>query len=197
MKLTLVPALIALVAAAPACAQSAGDWTVGVGLGWVSPKGDNGLLAGQPTTVDNDMRPTITVEYFPWDNIGIELLAATPFEHTATISGVGTATTKHLPPTLSLVYHIPTAGKITPFVGAGLNYTTFFSEESALGNVKLDDSFGLAVKAGFDVAISDKGALRTEVRWMDIDTDASLNGAYIGTAEIDPVVFGVSYVMKF
>ncbi|MCO5128502.1 MAG: hypothetical protein M9957_14955 [Rhodobacteraceae bacterium] len=55
----------------------------------------------------------------PWNNVGIELLAATPFEHTATISGVGTATTKHLPPTLSLVYHIPTAGKVTPFVGAG------------------------------------------------------------------------------
>ncbi|MCV2863693.1 OmpW/AlkL family protein [Albidovulum sediminicola] len=197
MKLTLASALIALATAAPAFAQSAGDWTVGFGLGWVSPKDDNGLLAGAATSVDNDLRPTITVEYFPWNNVGIELLAATPFEHTATIAGVGTASTKHLPPTLSLVYHIPTAGKVTPFVGAGLNYTTFFSEKSALGNVKLDDSFGLAVKAGFDVAVSDKGALRTEVRWMDIDSDVSLNGTPIGTVNIDPVVFGMSYVMKF
>ena len=197
MKLSLAPALLALMAATPVFAQSAGDWTVGVGVGWVSPKSDNGLLAGAATSVDNDLRPTLTVEYFPWNNVGIELLAATPFEHTATISGVGTATTKHLPPTLSLVYHIPTAGKVTPFVGAGINYTTFFSEESALGVVKLDDSFGLAVKAGFDVAISDKGALRTEVRWMDIDSDVTLDGAPIGTVNIDPVVFGLSYVMKF
>ncbi len=197
MKRTLMSAAIALVAAAPAFAQSAGDWTLGLGLGYVSPKDDNGLLAGAPTTIDEDLRPTLTVEYFPWDNIGIELLAATPFEHTATIAGVGTATTKHLPPTLSLVYHIPTAGSFTPFVGAGLNYTVFFSEKSALGVVKMDDSVGLALKAGVDFALSGKGALRTEVRWMDIDTDVTLGGAPIGTAEIDPIVVGVSYVMKF
>ena len=197
MKPTLAFALLALGAATPALAQSAGDWTVGVGLGLVSPKDDNGLLAGAATTIDENTRPTLTVEYFPWDNIGVELLAATPFKHTATIAGVGTATTKHLPPTLSLVYHIPTAGKLTPFVGAGINYTAFFSEKSALGVVKMDDSVGLAVKAGVDFALSDKGALRTEVRWMDIDTDVSLGGAAIGTAEIDPIVVGVSYVMKF
>ncbi|MEI2808100.1 OmpW/AlkL family protein [Albidovulum sp.] len=197
MKPTLAFALLALGVAAPALAQSAGDWTVGVGFGLVSPKDDNGLLAGAATTIDENTRPTLTVEYFPWDNIGVELLAATPFKHTATIAGVGTATTKHLPPTLSLVYHIPTAGKLTPFVGAGINYTAFFSEKSALGVVKMDDSVGLAVKAGVDFALSDKGALRTEVRWMDIDTDVSLGGAAIGTAEIDPIVVGVSYVMKF
>lgn len=197
MKPTLAFALLALGVAAPALAQSAGDWTVGVGFGLVSPKDDNGLLAGAATTIDENTRPTLTVEYFPWDNIGVELLAATPFKHTATIAGVGTATTKHLPPTLSLVYHIPTAGKLTPFVGAGINYTAFFSEKSALGVVKMDNSVGLAVKAGVDFALSDKGALRTEVRWMDIDTDVSLGGAAIGTAEIDPIVVGVSYVMKF
>ncbi len=193
----LLPIAAALLAAAPAFAQSAGDWTLGLGLGYVSPKDDNGLLAGAATTVDENIRPTITVEYFPWDNIGVELLAATPFKHTATIAGVGTATTKHLPPTLSLVYHVPTAGKVTPFFGAGINYTMFFSEKSALGNVKMDDSLSLALKAGVDFALSDKGAVRTELRWMDIDTDVSLNGAPIGTAEIDPLVVGVSYVMKF
>ena len=197
MKHTIIPAILALAAASPALAQSAGDWTVGIGFGYVSPKDDNGLLAGAATTIDENTRPTITAEYFPRDNIGIELLAATPFKHTATIAGVGTATTKHLPPTLSVVYHVPTAGKITPFFGAGLNYTAFFSEKSALGVVKMDDSFGLALKAGVDFAVSEKAALRTEVRWMDIDTDVSLNGTAIGTAEIDPIVVGVSYVMKF
>lgn len=197
MNRLILPAIFALAAATPAFAQSAGDWTLGLGLGYVSPKDGNGLLAGASTSVDEDIRPTITVEYFPLDNIGIELLAATPFKHTATIAGVGTATTKHLPPTLSVVYHVPTAGKLSPFFGAGINYTTFFSEESALGNVDLDDSFGLAVKAGVDFDVSEKGALRTEIRWMDIDTDVSLNGSPIGTAEIDPIVVGVSYVHRF
>ena len=196
MKKSLLPVLLAL-AAAPALAQSAGDWTVGVGLGYVAPKSDNGLLAGAPTTINENTRPTLTFEYFIQDNLGIELLAATPFKHTATIAGVGTATTKHLPPTLSLVYHFDNGSTVTPFVGAGLNYTAFFSEKSALGPVRMDDSFGLAVKAGFDVKLSEKGALRTEVRWMDIDSDVSLGGAKIGTAEIDPVVFGISYVHNF
>ena len=197
MKLTILPAILALAVAVPAHAQSAGDWTLGLGFGYVDPKDDNGLLAGAQTSVDENIRPTITVEYFPWDNVGIELLAATPFKHTATVQGVGTATVKHLPPTLSLVYHMPTGGNLTPFFGAGLNYTTFFSEKSALGNVKLDDSFGLAVKAGVDFALNEKAALRTEVRWMDIDSDVTLGGAPIGTVEIDPIVVGVSYVMKF
>lgn len=196
MKKSLLPVLLAL-AAAPALAQSAGDWTVGVGLGYVAPKSDNGLLAGAPTTINENTRPTLTFEYFIQDNLGIELLAATPFKHTATIAGVGTATTKQLPPTLSLVYHFDNGSTVTPFVGAGLNYTAFFSEKSALGPVRMDDSFGLAVKAGFDVKLSEKGALRTEVRWMDIDSDVSLGGAKIGTAEIDPVVFGISYVHNF
>lgn len=196
MKKSLLPVLLAL-AAAPALAQSAGDWTVGVGLGYVAPKSDNGLLAGAPTTINENTRPTLTFEYFIQDNLGIELLAATPFKHTATIAGVDTATTKQLPPTLSLVYHFDNGSTVTPFVGAGLNYTAFFSEKSALGPVRMDDSFGLAVKAGFDVKLSEKGALRTEVRWMDIDSDVSLGGAKIGTAEIDPVVFGISYVHNF
>lgn len=197
MKHTILPAILALAVATPAFSQSAGDWTVGLGFGYVSPKDDNGTLAGAPATVGDNTRPTITVEYFPWDNIGVELLAATPFKHSVSLAGTEVATVKHLPPTLSVVYHVPTAGKITPFVGAGLNYTAFFSEKSALGVVKLDDSVGLALKAGVDFALSEKGALRTELRWMDIDSDVTLNGTAIGTAEIDPIVVGVSYVMKF
>ncbi|KCV83159.1 outer membrane protein OmpW [Actibacterium atlanticum] len=183
--------------ALPALAQSAGDWTVGLGLGVVAPKSNNGLLAGQPTTIDNDVRPTITFEYFVRDNIGIELLAATPFEHTATVTGVGTVSTKHLPPTLSVNYHFANDSKFTPFVGAGINYTTFFEESSALGTVSLSDSVGLALHAGLDVAISDKGSLRADLRWIDINSDAYLNGAFIGEAEIDPIVFGLSYIHNF
>lgn len=193
--MVLATAIVSL--AGPLAAQSQGDWTVGIGVGYVDPKSDNGTLAGGATTIDSDTRPTFTAEYFVRDNWGIELLAATPFEHTATIAGVGQATTKHLPPTLSLNYHIPTNSKWKPFVGLGLNYTTFFEESSALGNVEMRDSWGVAANIGVDYAISDAGSLRFNVRWMDIDTDTYLNGAYIGTAEIDPVVVGVSYVHRF
>lgn len=183
--------------AMPALAQSAGDFTVGLGIGVVAPKDNTGLLAGAPSSIDNDLRPTLTFEYFIMDNVGIEVLAATPFEHTVTISGVGTVVTKHLPPTVSVNYHFANDSKFTPFVGAGVNFTTFWDETSALGNVNLDNSWGLALHAGLDVAISDKGALRADLRYVDIDTKATLGGAPIGTANIDPLVFGLSYVHNF
>ncbi len=196
-KIALPITAAVMMAGTGAMAQSAGDWTVGVGFGYVQPKDDNGLLAGAATTIDENTQLTLTAEYFIRDNLGIEILAATPFEHTATIAGVGTATTKHLPPTISLNYHFANSSKVTPFVGVGINYTTFFDTTSALGTVKMEDSFGLALHAGLDYAVSANGAIRADIRWIDIDTEVKLNGAPIGTAEIDPVVLGVSYVHRF
>jgi len=198
---TLVSALALGVAAAsfaaPAVAQSQGDWTFGVGVINVNPKSDNGTLAGAAATIDDNTQLSLTAEYFIRDNLGIELLAASPFEHDIALGGSNIGSTKQLPPTLSLVYHIPTKGKVTPFVGVGVNYTTFFSEESSLGTLDLDNSFGFAATVGADWQISERGALRLNVRYMDIDTDARLNGAPIGKAEIDPVTVGVSYVHRF
>ncbi|OBY27489.1 OmpW/AlkL family protein [Leisingera sp. JC1] len=193
--LALTSALAAM--AAPAIAQEQGDWTVGVGIANVNPKSDNGTLAGALADIDDGTALSLTVEYFFRDNWGVELLAATPFEHDVNLGGAYAASAKQLPPTLSVNYHFPTQGVIKPFLGLGLNYTTFFEEETALGTLKLDDSFGIAVNAGADYQISDNGALRFNVRWMDIDTDATLDGAAIGTAEIDPVVVNFAYVHRF
>ncbi|ATF18930.1 OmpW/AlkL family protein [Phaeobacter gallaeciensis] len=193
--LALSTALAAL--AGPALAQSQGDWTLGIGIANVNPKSDNGTVAGAAATIDDDTALTFTAEYFIRDNIGIELLAASPFEHDISLNGAYTATTKHLPPTLSVNYHFPTQTKFKPFVGIGINYTTFFEESSPAGVISLDDSVGLALNLGADWQISDRGALRVNVRYMDIETDVTLNGTKIGTAEIDPVTVGFGYVHRF
>lgn len=196
-KALLLSSALALLAA-PAFAQSQGDWTVGLGLANVNPKSGNGTLAGGEADIDDDVSITFTFEYFIRDNLGLELLAATPFEHDIAIDGVGAAgSTKHLPPTLSLNYHFANNSAWTPYVGAGVNYTSFFEEDSPLGTLNLDDSWGISLQAGVDYQISDAGSLRLNVRWFDIDSDATLNGAAIGTAEIDPVLFGVAYVHRF
>jgi outer membrane protein len=184
--------------AGSAMAQSQGDWSFGVGIGNVDPKSDNGELASLDASIDDDFSFIFTAEYFIRDNLGIELLAATPFEHDITLDGsVDAGSTKHLPPTLSLNYHFPTGTAWKPYVGAGINYTTFFSEDSDLGKLELDDSWGFAVQAGIDYAVNANSALRFTARWIDIDTDVELDGTDIGTAEIDPVVLSVSYVFNF
>ncbi|MEW9919139.1 OmpW family protein [Marimonas sp. MJW-29] len=198
MRSSIAVILLAALGATSAAAQSQGDWTLGLGLGSVMPKSGNGTLAGGAADVGDDLRPVFTAEYFIRDNLGIELLASTPFEHDVDIAGVGYAgSTKHLPPTLSLNYHFPTNSAVRPYVGAGITYVTFFEEQSPLGTIELDDSFGLSVQAGIDYELSPTAALRANVRWMDVDSDVSLDGVDIGTAEIDPVVVSLTYLIQF
>ena len=190
--------------ALPALAQSQGDWTVGIGAHQVNPKSDNGKLAGGtlPLSIDSDIKPTVTFEYFVHQDLGIEVLAALPFKHDIEVKGVGkVGSTKQLPPVVSLQYHFNSAGKVSPFVGAGINYTTFFSEDTtgalAGTKLKLEDSWGLAAHVGVDIALTDKSALRVDLRWADIDSKVKVDGASMGTANIDPLVYGLAYVMKF
>lgn len=183
--------------AVPAFAQDAGQWTFSLGAHQVDPKSDN----GGGINIDSNVRPTVTAEYFVRDNLGIEVLAALPFQHDINLSGAGkVASTKHLPPTVSLQYHFGN-GNVKPFVGAGINYTYFFSESTtgALAGTKLslDNSWGLAAHAGIDFKVGDKGAIRIDARWIDIDTDASVNGAKLGTVHVDPLVYGAAYVFNF
>lgn len=189
--------------AAPAFAQSAGDWTLATGVHQVAPKSDNGSLAGGTLQVDvgSDVKPTLAAEYFLSDKLGVEVLASWPFQHDIQIDGLGTVgSTKHLPPTVSLQYHFG-SGPVRPFLGAGVNFTTFFSEETrgalAGNRISLGNSFGPALHAGIDFAVGERGAIRVDARWIDIDTDVDLNGSDIGTVEIDPIVFGAAYVIRF
>jgi len=210
MKATrLALAAVLAMAATPALAQSAGSWTLGVGAHNVAPKSGNGTLTATPLgnlkmDIGSNVRPTITGEYFLKDNLGLEVLAALPFQHDIEVVGVGqVGSTKHLPPTVSLQYHFGT-GKVKPFVGLGLNYTKFFSTKSegaiAGTDLELSDSWGLAGHLGVDFQVSEKAAIRIDYRKIDIDTKVKLNGANLGTnntVNIDPSVYGIAYVFQF
>ena len=207
--LRIALAAVLALAATPALAQSAGSWTVGIGAHNVAPKSDNGTLTATPLgnltmDVGSNVRPTITGEYFLQDNLGIEVLAALPFQHDIAVAGVGkVGSTKHLPPTVSLQYHFG-QGKVKPFVGLGVNYTRFFSTKAegaiAGANLDLSDSWGLAAHLGVDFKVGEKGAIRLDYRKVDIDTRVKLNGANLGTkntVNIDPSVYGIAYVFAF
>lgn len=171
----------------------AGDWLFRAGGSLVDPKSDNHALV----SVEDDIMFTFNGSYFFTDNFAVELLAALPFKHDIEISGTGTvAETKHLPPTLSAQYHFLPGGAVRPYVGAGVNYTLMFEEDTkgalAGARLKLEDSVGWAAQLGVDIDLSESVFLNAEVRYLDIDTKAKLNGTSIGTVEIDPILFGLN-----
>jgi outer membrane protein len=82
-----------------------------------------------------------------------------------------------------------------------VNFTGFYDAEAkgplAGNDLRVKNSWGLAAHLGTDYWINDRSAVRADLRWIDIDADATLNGADIGQVEVDPIVAGISYVMKF
>lgn len=223
--LTLTAAIAAVALSTQVAAYDAGDIIVRAGATTVAPNDDssgvtlNGASLGPNSgvSVDDDTQLGLTATYMFSKSWGIELLAATPFSHSVkgegvVLGGIGDiAEVDHLPPTLSAVYHFDTEGPLQPYVGLGINYTTFFSEEAsssleaALGNasVSLDDSWGLAGQIGLDWHLNDKWLVNASARYIDIETDATITLKDLGNAkvktsvDIDPYVYTVAIGYKF
>jgi outer membrane protein len=216
-KYMAAPAILASALSAPAYAE-AGDIFVRVRTIMVSPtESSGGILPTFPTeevTVNDNVMPEVDVTYMATNHIGLELIAATT-KHNAsgtsgTTGGIGKlASTWVLPPTLTVQYHFTPNAKVRPYVGAGVNYTMFYSEkpsaglEAAVGqtNVDLKDSFGWAAQAGVDIDLTEKMFLNFDVKYIDIDTTARLDTTAIGTQRVkislDPLVFGVGLGFRF
>lgn len=192
-----------LLITAPALAD-AGDWLVRVGATYIDPDDDNGNLNGTNVGVEVDSATSLTFEvsYMFTDNIGMELLAAWPFEHDINLEGAGQiGETKHLPPTLSLQYHWTRWGKFQPYAGVGLNVTYFFDEdtEGALAgtDLDLDESYGLAGQLGADYMINDNWFVNANVRYIKIETDAEVDGTKVAEVTIDPWLFAFNFGYRF
>ena len=231
MKKVLSVALVAALAGGSLAVQAheKGDMIIRFGATTVEPDADSDAinLPGVPTLradVDDDTQLGIIPAWMITDKIGLELLAATPFEHDISVGGDGVnldaGSTKHLPPTLSVQWY-PRGAKDgwQPYVGLGVNYTTFFSEKTSsdldavLGDVlgatgsdlDLDDSFGLSVSAGVDIPLGENWSLNAGVWYIDIDTTAEVTAKFEDGSrakvkfdvDIDPWVYNVGIAYRF
>ncbi len=225
-KSLLGASLIALALAAPAAhAHQAGDFIVRAGAATVDPHEDSGNLkldgakvSGTKATVDSDTQLGLAFAYMITDHVGIELLAATPFQHQVNVKGLGPALDgkladiKHLPPTLSLQYYPMDAGsKFQPYAGIGINYTLFFNEDltsqrkaEGFSNMKMKNSVGLAGQLGVDYMLNDNLLVNASVWYVDINTEAKIDGpSALGVGQtkvdvdIDPWVYMVGIGYKF
>jgi outer membrane protein len=192
-----------------------GDWIVRAGVANVDPDADSNVAnigVNLDVDVDDDTQLGITAVYMVTDHIGLELLAATPFEHDISSGtlGLDVGTAKQLPPTLNVQYYfLGTDSSFRPYAGVGINYTVFFDEDTAgefdaiagKSDLQLDDSWGLSLQVGLDYHINDKWLLNATVWNLDIQTTATIKTENLGTVrtdvDIDPWVYMVGVGYKF
>ncbi len=202
-----------------------GDWLVRLRGIMVHPDDSSGLvstggvpLAGTGVDVDSQAVPEVDVTYMFHRNWGVEVIAGVTNHDVSFETGAPVAGLTHgfdlfdswvLPPTVTLQYHFLPENNIRPYVGLGVNYTLFFENdasdelEALVGpvDVDMDSSWGWAAQAGVDVDLKDNWFVNLDVKYIDIDTTATLLTAPLGRlsvdVEVDPIVFGAGIGYRF
>ena len=208
-KTTIAMGMLLALTSSVAMAHQAGDIIVRSGPILVVPDASTSNYAGNALeynfNVNSNAQLGLTGTYMITDNIGVELLAATPFSHEIKLANLGNkviAKTKQLPPTLYAQYYFGDKNaKAHPYLGAGVNYTTFFGEKEKLDgltDLKLDDSWGVAFNAGIDIDLTDNLMFNTSMWYAKIKSKATfkLNGTeQKADVKLDPMVFfmGIGY----
>lgn len=213
--------VMALAGTAPATAYETGDWLVRGRVIVVDPREDSGSIksggtpiAGSGAGLDSSVVPEVDFTYMLTPSWGLELILASS-EHdaygTGSVAGLGKLfDARTLPPTLTVQYHFNTNGTVRPYAGIGLNYTLFFNEDAtsdfktAMGgkaDVELDDSWGLAANVGVDYAINKDWFINADVKYIDMDTEATIKTNALGRlkvdVDIDPWVYGIGIGRRF
>lgn len=183
-------------------AASAQNFSVALSAFNLNPKSDNGSLAAGAldVSVNSETNFTLAGEYHFTENWSAEVQYGFGFDHEVELNGAKSLEITHRPLTIAGKYTF-SGDTIRPYVGLGFNQTSF-SDEKEFGPIAgtdtdLDSSTGLAALAGLQFDLNERFALRAEARFLDMDTDVSVDGADVGTANVDPFLFGVSGVLRF
>jgi outer membrane protein len=167
-----------------------GAWLVGLKVLTLGPSERSVTSVGGEAKVSSDTVPELDIRYFLTDNIALEtILGYTKHEVSAVeteYGDVNLGSTKVLPPTLS------------PYVGAGINYTFFFDHDpgDAL-DISYEDGFGFALNAGFDYVFSERHYLNVDIKKYTLSTevsiDAGLEQLVDASVDLDPLAISVGY----
>ncbi|MBQ0788702.1 MAG: OmpW family protein [Oceanihabitans sp.] len=157
---------------------------------------------GGDVAITNDYVPELDLTYFFTKNIAAELILATTqhdVKAIATAAGdIPLGDVRLLPPTLTVQYHF-NSEMVHPYIGAGVNYTLFYDENSGpvADKVEYDNAFGFAFQLGFDFDITDKWFINLDAKYLLLNTDVTVDattalGATVGAdVDINPFIAGV------
>ena len=200
VRLTL-PTLLVTLFTLPVLAQtnSAGDVIVrlrATELNWANQQ--NNGLATTNVTAQNKAIPEVDVSYFFTKNIATELVLTYPQTVNINVGGAASGTVKALPPTLLLQYHFTELGQIKPYVGVGVNYTSFTSANILNGGASVNaSSTGFAAQIGFDYMLDKNWGLNADLKYIQIKTDVFAGGANLGQLGLNPTVASAGLTYRF
>jgi len=176
MKKTMLSAAVAIAALAlPAAAHACsadGKLQIKLLATAVLPDGkvDTGSasfgLTGLDTKANDNVVPTVAIEYFFTPNISAETICCFTGHHVS-VTSPGGVVYEHaidhvlvLPATLTLKYHLP-LGPVKPYVGGGITEFFFLGEHrgsdlpGGITSAHLDNAFGGVVQAGLDIPVNE------------------------------------------
>lgn len=184
--------------------KKAGDVMVRLRGLAIVPQSDGKVNAiGGNVDVSNEYTPEIDFTYFVTDHVALELIAATARHN---VKAVDTAAgdldlgkVSHVPPTLLLQWHVAPDYFISPYVGAGINYTIFYDADAGpdIDSINYDNSLGYAIQFGTDIFIQKNLFLNLDLKYIRMETKAEINNSFHARADIDPLLFGVGIGYKF
>lgn len=168
------------------------------------------LPAGTQTEANDNVVPTLAIEYFLSKNLSIETICCMTEHDVDAVTGLPgaelVADAKLIPATVTAKGHFD-LGAVKPYVGAGVTYFLWVDVDPGAATIPLgvtetdlSDEFGFVLQAGMDVPLGDKGfGLTLDAKKYFVDTTASWyagNTLAIQTEHnLDPWVLsaGVSY----
>ncbi|HEY0331054.1 MAG TPA: OmpW family protein [Rhodopseudomonas sp.] len=171
---------------------------------------DSGTVNGIPGSnlaTSDVVVPELDISYFFTRNIAAELILGVTKNHvtgTGSLTGIDVGKSWLLPPTLTLQYHFTDFGAFKPYIGAGVNYTFFFSQSAAGGTVidsHLKDTAAPVAQIGFDYMINNHWGFNVDVKklWLRPDWNGTLAGGVpvTGKVNLDPWLIGTGITYKF
>lgn len=170
-----------------------------------------GVIGGD-AKISNSFIPELDFTYFFNRHFAAELILGTTRHKVSTsgsnlspIGGPASADVNLgkvwlLPPTLTFQYHMP-AGKFNPYIGAGINYTIFYSADAGptVKEVSYKDKFAFAAQAGFDVDISKNVFLNIDLKKIFLNTTATVDASNLtpaGSPALAPVLSNIQADVK-
>ncbi len=198
-------------------AYEAGELLMRVGSATVSPEsrsdGTN-LLPNDSVSANDNTQLGLSATYMLTKNLGIEILAASPFSHDIkakgpNLDGANIGKAKQLPPTVTAQYYfLDSNSAIQPYAGVGLNFTVFFEEETGedaegLGydSLSLDNSTGLTAQVGIDYKVNQNVFINASAMYAQISSTATLTGEgkedLTVDYDLDPMVYRLNLGYRY